>query len=306
MITEQEAGQLVTTISSPPVKVSPGIFPRIVQEVDGHETPGYWAREPSRSPCGCQKLRSAHRRLIEELYLAEQVYAQLLRHPLPTPPRVSLAASIRPVHHLAGDFYNASRLDASRVGVYVGDVMGHGPAAALLGIFAIQAMVTRKVWGNQYEILPPDVALGHLNDVLMAADIPGSPFITMSYGILDTEAATWTYCGAGHPPALLFRDGQPPRALEPNSPLLGVLDLPFHASTVDLEPGDRLLLYSDGAMTATWAEHGAGLDGLIATFAQRRDDVPAQQQVDEALAGMTFPPGAPADDVALMLTEFRP
>ncbi len=308
MFKECETRQLSTAARSHSPGVTSRASTRDDRDTDQAAAPGRRCREPTRTQLWrkYRQLSRAHQHLMEQLYLAEQVHAQLLRHPLPMPPRVSLAAALRPMHHLAGDFYSAFRLDASRVGLYIGDVMGHGPAAALLGIFAVQALVTRKVEGNRYEILSPEVTLGQLDRVVKEAEIPGSPFITMAYGIMDTEAATWTYCGAGHPPAILYRDGQPPRLLEPNSPLLGVLDLPFQASTVALEPGDRLLLYSDGAQSAEWPCHGPGMEGLIAAFANRREDVTPQQRVDEALATLRFPAGAPADDVALVLAEYQP
>lgn len=308
MFMNRKARPVASPIERLPAEGTALALLRIAREPDRVTLPGRRCREPTRDRLWrkYRQLKLAHDHLVDQLYLAEQVHAQLLRHPLPKPPRVSLGAAIRPAHHLAGDFYSAFRLDSSRLGIYVGDVMGHGPAAALLGIFAVQAMVTRTVEGHHYEILPPEVALGRLNEVVKDAEIPGSPFITMTYGIMDTEAATWTYCGAGHPPAILFREGSSPCFLESNSPLLGVLDLPFSASTVALEPGDRLLLYSDGAQAAEWSDRGTGMEGLIATFATRREDVPPQRQVEEALGSLTFAPGIPADDVALVLVEYQP
>jgi sigma-B regulation protein RsbU (phosphoserine phosphatase) len=253
----------------------------------------------------CRRLLAVHNELVRQLDFAAYVHGRLLQHPLPAAPKVPLAAALRPVHHLAGDFFNAFRLDAHRVGLYIGDVMGHGPAAALLGLFAMQMIRTKRPEGEGYAVLGPDAVLAGLNVALQEADIPGSPFLTMAYGVLDTESATWTYCGAGHPPGLLLRAGAPPQLLDSNSPLLGVVDLPFQATCVPLEAGDRLLLYSDGAETAHWAGGGPGLAGLAAVFAERRC-TSLQQEVDDALAGLTFPPGAPADDVALMLAEFRP
>jgi sigma-B regulation protein RsbU (phosphoserine phosphatase) len=255
-----------------------------------------------------RRLRAAHLDLLHELRLAENVHHRLLGRALPGAPEVLLAGALRPAHHLAGDFFNAVRLDGDRLGLYIGDVMGHGPAAALLGLFAMQAIRTKRPAGDGFEILPPELVLGQLNGAIREADFPGGPFVTMAYGVLDTAAATWTYCGAGHPPALLLRGGEPPRRLDSNSPLLGVLDLPYRSSRVALEPGDRLLFYSDGAESAHWARGGPGVAGLAATFAATGGDegASAQDRVDEALRELSFPPGTPTDDVALLLAEFRP
>ena len=83
------------------------------------------------------RLRARHQGLLRELKLAEQVQRSMLPRNLPTVPGAEFGAALRPAQHLSGDFYNALRLDRDQVGFYVGDLMGHGPAAALLGVYAM-------------------------------------------------------------------------------------------------------------------------------------------------------------------------
>src|SRR5205823_4207729 len=110
---------------------------------------------PSKKRPRGSSLRRRHDTLMNELRLAEQVQRSMLPKVLPKLNRVEFGASLRPTLHLAGDFYNVIRLDRDRVGVCLGDVMGHGPAAALLGVFAMQGLRTKTIDGTSYEVLAP-------------------------------------------------------------------------------------------------------------------------------------------------------
>ena len=222
---------------------------------------------------------------------------------LPKLPQVEFGAALRPSRHLAGDFYNIIRLDGHRVGVCLGDVMGHGPAAALLAVFAMQGIRTKTIEGSSYEIVPPAEVVANLSRDLIRADFPENPFITMIYGVLDTTRAVLSYCCGGHPPAILLREGQPLRRLEGRGSLLGIFNVPFEQAEVALSPGDRIALYSDGVESILWGAHGAGVDGL-AGLLSLRDGRSPQELVDDALA-VAEPGDGPSDDLTIVLFEMK-
>jgi serine phosphatase RsbU (regulator of sigma subunit) len=246
-------------------------------------------------------LRRRHETLLSELRLAEQVQRSMLPRILPKLPQVEFGAALRPTQHLAGDFYNVIRLDGDRVGVCLGDVMGHGPAAALLGVFAMQGMRTKTIEGSNYEIVPPAEVVANLSRDLIRADFPDNPFITMIYGVLDTARGVLSYCCGGHPPVILLREGQPPRRLEGNGFVLGVFNVPFEQAEVALLPGDRIALYSDGVESILWGDQGAGVDAL-ASLLSLRDGRSPQELVDDALA-VAEPGGGQSDDLTIVLFE---
>jgi sigma-B regulation protein RsbU (phosphoserine phosphatase) len=254
-------------------------------------------------PLPGSSLRQRHETLVKELKLAEQVQRSMLPRSLPILPTLEFGASLRPTLHLAGDFYNVIRLDRDRVGVCIGDVMGHGPAAALLGVFAMQGLRTKSIEGTNYEILPPADVLAGLSRDLIRADFPESPFVTMIYGVLDTSLQTFTYCCGGHPPALLLRVGEPPRRLEGRSPLLGVFEVSFEQDTLHFSPGDRIVLYSDGVESTRWRDFGDGVDGLASLLSSRDGRTP-QQLIDSAM-DLAEPGDGPNDDLTLVLVEVR-
>ncbi|MDG3005853.1 PP2C family protein-serine/threonine phosphatase [Paludisphaera mucosa] len=248
------------------------------------------------------ELRRERDRLIADLRLAEQVQRSLLPRPLPSAPGLELGAAVRPSLHVAGDFYGAFRLDRERLGACLGDVMGHGVAAALLSVYAMQALRTKRIAGTDYEIITPDHVLNSLNDAMIAADFPGSPFLTMVYGVFDSARRTWTYCQGGHPPALLLRPGRPPILLtDGGGPLLGVFPASYAQGEVELADGDRLVLYSDGVESIRWGRWGYGLEGLAA-LTSTRDDRSPQRLVDDALA-LAEHDDRIADDVTVMVAQ---
>ena len=248
-----------------------------------------------------QSLEHAYRDLLRQMQLAERVQRSMLPRRLPHPPGVELGAGLRATQHMAGDFYNAFRLDRDHTGFFLGDVMGHGPAAALLSVFVMQSILTKRVEGSHYEIVPPAQVLERLNRDVIAADFPDQPFLTMVYGVYNTAARTWTYCCAGHPGPLLLRGDGGATALETTAPLLGVIEAPFAQSIVSLRPGDSLVLFSDGALAARWGTAGHGLDGLAACFSAR-DGLSPQARVDAALAAAHFGDEM-HDDLALLIAQ---
>jgi sigma-B regulation protein RsbU (phosphoserine phosphatase) len=212
---------------------------------------------------------------------------------------VRFGAALRPCEHLAGDFYNVFRLDRDHLGLYLGDVMGHGAPAALLSVYAMQNLTTKRIEGNNYEIVAPSQALSQLNDDLLEAGFPGDPFVTMIYGVLEVPTLRLTFCNAGHPPAYLLRCSTGTQVLEPTRLPLGIGLSDYCDEEITLEPGDRLVLWSDGVDTLCWPGVGARGAALASFLAQDNDATP-QQQIDRALACAQSLPGV-SDDVALLM-----
>lgn len=254
------------------------------------------------APADPAELTARHERLMHELKMAEQVQRSMMPRKLPEVPGVALGAALRPCQHMAGDFYNAFRLDRDRIGFYVGDVMGHGPAAALLSVFAMQVLRTKRIEGRSYEILAPGEALAGLNRELIAGGFPGEPFVTMIYGVLDVPRRLLRYCAAGHPPALRFRRGEGAVELGGGGPLLGVLEgAEFESREAELRPGDRLVFYSDGVDSASWGRLGRGPAGLACCLGESGDR-PPQAAIDAAMAAARVDDWRP-DDVTMLMAE---
>lgn len=186
--------------------------------------------------------------LAEQLRLAGLVQQDFLPTQLPNTDRMRWATVFLPAEWVSGDIYNIVRIDEQYVGFYVADVVGHGMPAALLTIFLEQALVMRETVESSYRIFTPAETVRNLNIRMSAQKLSGYQFATCCYCLLNTQTLELTFARAGHPYPTLIRRGEQPQQLESRGSLLGIFqDAEYVQNTIQLQSGDKLLLYSDGA-----------------------------------------------------------
>jgi sigma-B regulation protein RsbU (phosphoserine phosphatase) len=186
--------------------------------------------------------------LAEQLRLAGLVQQDFLPAQLPNTNEVQWATAFLPAEWVSGDIYDVIRIDENHIGFYVADVVGHGMPAALLTIFLKQALLMRETYENNYHIFPPADVIKNLNTKMTAQKLSGYQFATCCYCLLNTKNLQMTYARAGHPYPIIIKPGEEPKQLEIRGSLLGVFEQSeYIQQTVQLEPGDKLLVYSDGA-----------------------------------------------------------
>jgi len=186
--------------------------------------------------------------LAEQLRLAGLVQQDFLPTQLPNTERMKWATAFQPAEWVSGDIYDVVRIDERHIGFYIADAVGHGLPAALLTIFLKQALVMRHTVEKDYRIFPPADVIKNLNVRMAAQKLSGYQFATCCYCLINAETLRLTFCRAGHPYPILMRPGKEPEQLEVRGSLLGVFaQADFVERTIQLEPGDKLFLYSDGA-----------------------------------------------------------
>ncbi|MCJ7692142.1 MAG: serine/threonine-protein phosphatase [Sedimentisphaerales bacterium] len=186
--------------------------------------------------------------LAEQLRMAGHVQRDFLPSHLPKCENLKWATTFLPAEWVSGDIYNIVRIDEQHVGFYLADVVGHGIPAALLTIFLKQAMVLRETIDNNYRILSPTEVMGNLNLRMAEQNLSGYQFATCCYCLLNIKTLQLTYSRAGHPYPILIRPNEEIRQLEIRGSLLGIFEqAQYMQQTVQLQTGDKLLLYSDGA-----------------------------------------------------------
>jgi phosphoserine phosphatase RsbU/P len=187
----------------------------------------------------------------EEMRLAARLQVDFLPRTLPESRNCSFSVLFRPASYVSGDIYDACRLDEDHIAFFIADAVGHGMPAALLTIFIKRALKTKEISDNAYRIIPPDEALEHLNKELVGQQLTMCQFVTMAYFILNTKTLTLQYARAGHPLPMLLRTDGSVTELEADGALLGVFpEEHFPLATIQLVPGDSVLVYSDGFESA--------------------------------------------------------
>ena len=186
--------------------------------------------------------------LSEQFRLAGLVQQDFLPTKLPSTDKIRWATAFLPAEWVSGDIYDAVRIDEEHIGFYVADVVGHGIPAALLTIFLKQALVMRETTGNEYRVFSPAEVMKNLNTHMAAQKLSGYQFATCCYCLLNIKTLQLTYARAGHPYPILIKREEQPQQLEIRGSLLGIFEqAEYIEETIQLQLGDKLLLYSDGA-----------------------------------------------------------
>jgi phosphoserine phosphatase RsbU/P len=200
-------------------------------------------------------LMVANRRMKTDLDAATKVQAALLPTSSPPVPGYAFAWLFNPSAELAGDIFNVFRLDDRHVGLYVLDVSGHGVAAALLSVTVSRFLFpvpdpTSLLWergadGEICRLAAPARVAARLSE-RFPFDTATSQYFTLVYGLLDLHEHRLRYVSAGHPQVVCRRRGAEPVLLEASGFPVGVGPGDYDENGVDLAPGDRLYIYSDG------------------------------------------------------------
>jgi PAS domain S-box-containing protein len=243
-----------------------------------------------------RRLRAANRELIQferritrELSQAHDAQLALLPQAMPQDERIAFAHKYVPMTEVGGDFYDVVELDQGVYGILVADVTGHGIHAALLAFMS--ALSFKNAAPGQYST--SDV-LQRVNQQLMGK-MHDSHFVAMFYAIVDAAKGTLTYTQAGIPPAFLIRAaGAHSEAeiipLEAKSPMLGLFEeSSFVQASIRLEPGDKVIFYTDAVSEAMCPDgEMLGVEGLAAFLAARSEmDIGALVE-QTYLYGQTF------------------
>lgn len=191
---------------------------------------------------------AAQRRVLqEELALARRLQVALLPHELPRLPGYELEASNLPSRTVSGDYYYAhARAEGKECFLMVADVSGKGAAASLLTA-SLEALAAVPIQDG----LPPHEVCNRVGPLLLART-PPEKYATAFLGALELESGTLRFANAGHNPPLLVRCSRGSvERLEGTGPPLGLIPgARYDGGSVILEPGDVLMVYTDGITEA--------------------------------------------------------
>ena len=248
-------------------------------------------------------LQKRQMEIDEDLRLAARVQNSLAPRSLVWD-TMSVDAFYHPVHSIGGDFALVNSTDHEHLSLLVCDVSGHGIGSALVANRIYSETTTHLRSGMPFLDM-----FGELNRFLIE-DIAGSGmFVTLAAARIDVDRRRMVFAGAGHPPAMVARRGQNPVLLESRSMILGALPDAVDLTTsleVQLEPDDRILLYTDG-ITEVFNSRGEmlGIAG-VQEIVRQTSSLPAREMKQGILDRVAaWREGPPTDDVSLMLVHVR-
>ena len=254
-----------------------------------------------------QPLSDHFNEVTEEMHLASRLQRDFLPRELPKLPGIKFGTVYRPATWVSGDIYDVMRLDEKHFAFYIADAVGHGMPAALLTMFIKRAIVPKRIKGKSYELVPPGEILASLNEDMCQQGLSDQQFATCCYGIMNFHDLTIRLANAGHPYPLLMRRDNEIEEFRVKGALLGVIeDAEYVTKEFQIEPGDKLLVYSDG-VEAAFDMDNMSLDGPP-RFREEFDglvDLPVNDLVEKLLYEIDSEVGSlhPRDDVTVVGIE---
>jgi serine phosphatase RsbU (regulator of sigma subunit)/FixJ family two-component response regulator len=239
------------------------------------------------------RLRGQDREMVE----AREIQQKLIPKDIPKIPGYEISDAWRPASVVSGDYFDVLKFGEDRLALCIGDVAGKGMPAALL---MSNAQAAVRAFADA-SVMPQDLC-EKVNRVV-CSNITEYKFITFFYALLDARSRRLHYANAGHSPPILVRgDGRAYR-LEEGGPVLGVFpDWQCASSSIELKPGDRILLFTDG-LTEVRSSAGEefGEKRLVELVVEKRSLSATQLQEAVMQAAVEFSNGHFLDDATAIV-----
>ena len=236
-----------------------------------------------------------------EMEMARAVQMALIPKENPKIAGLAVALRYRAMEEVGGDYVDFLQPSESELGVFVGDVTGHGMPAAL-----IVSLLKTAFYFQRESASSPAVVLNSINTILRA-NIQRD-FVTAAYAYVDVRNRVLKVSNAGHPPIFVWRRSES-RLIElrPKGRPLGVFDeVTFLEESIPLHEGDRIVLYTDGIFEA-WDSRSVqfGMDRFQAAIGELQDLTPAAfaDEINRRVAEWCGGANSIQDDIALVVVD---
>ncbi len=240
-------------------------------------------------------------RVSQELRLAGEIQSSLIPFDIPSVPGWRISVTLNPAEETFGDFFDLIPLPDGRLGLIIADVVDKGVGAALYMALSRTLLRTYAIEADS----DPDLVFFATNS-RMLADTSSSLFVTAFYGVLDPVSGQLAYSNAGHNPPYLVRPGEQviiQELIRTGIPIGVQEGATWSKASVQLQPGDRLLLYTDGVPEADNGNGDYLTTGPMLEIAKENLDLSAEELQDRILQNLSdFVGDAPqSDDITLMI-----
>lgn len=252
------------------------------------------------------KVTAEKERINAELSLASSIQAHMLPCIFPAFPEhdeFDIFATMTPAKEVGGDFYDFFMVDDTHIAAVMADVSGKGVPAALFMVIA------KTLIKNYAQIgIEPCEVFTTVNRLLCDGNDAGL-FVTAWMGVLDIASGKLTYVNAGHNPPLIRQDGGNFEYLKsrPGFVLAGMDTVKYRQYDLDIKPGDRLFLYTDGITEATSAANELYGEKRLSAYLNSHSDASAEDVLHGLKTDVdSFVGEAPQfDDMTMLMLDFK-
>jgi len=249
-----------------------------------------------------QRLEAQYLEIEDDLKLAARVQQSLAPKNIKWGD-VEVETHYQPVMTIGGDFGLVGPSE-DFLNLIVCDVSGHGISSAL-----VANRIYTEMKSQIDQNVPIADMLRHLNRFVLSSLSGSVFFFTLAMARLTRQGGRLEFAGAGHPPAMLLRKGRPVQWLQSKSIVLGLLETAVDGDptvSLDLESGDRLVLYTDGLTDVFNADREMlGVDGLT-KIVQEAAELPIKEMKEQILQGVaSWREGPEPDDISLIIAEIH-
>jgi|GEM_PF-1402339 sigma-B regulation protein RsbU (phosphoserine phosphatase) len=257
---------------------------------------------------------------LHEMALAASVQKHLFPSEVPETPTFSMSGYCKPAGFVGGDYYDLMQFENGRIGLAVADVAGKGFSAALLTFMIHAFLRSQALVANSGTALSPSLMqlATSLNRLLFASTSSAS-YVTLFYASYDQVSRRLNFINAGHnPPFVLHTGGAVAgsgsagngtvRKLDAGGPMLGLFqDCPVQEGSFQLEPGDFLFAYTDGAVEASNQQGEEFGEDRLLHLVKTKSHLPAARARDEILRSIEeWCEGAPqSDDITMVVLKIN-
>ncbi len=221
----------------------------------------------------------------------------LLPKSIPQLPGLAISGLWQPARSVGGDYFDVLPLGDGRAGLCIADVAGKGMPAALL-----MANLQAAVKASASRDAAPAAVCERVKSIVIG-NLAGGKFISFFYAVLDAPSRSLTYCNAGHNPPIIARaSSRIDRLMRGGPAICRLFQSAVHEQeTVSLEPGDRVILFTDGVSEARRGEEEFGEDRLIELIISHRN-LGARELEEKILTRLReFTAGDFSDDVTMVI-----
>jgi sigma-B regulation protein RsbU (phosphoserine phosphatase) len=258
------------------------------------------ALEVARLTTAIGREMAQRERLSRELEIAREVQERLFPQRLPSVPSLDYCGCCRPAREVGGDYYDFLELPEGKLGIAIGDVSGKGIGAALM-MASLEASLRAQA-SVAHELAE---LMKRVNNLVYEASA-ANRYATLFYAEYDPKSRQLCYVNAGHNPPLILRKSAAAcqvLRLETGGPVIGLLRQDYQQDFFSLEPGDLLILFTDGISESMNARDEEWGEDRLIEFAKTCHGMPAFEAMTRILAASeAFAAGASQhDDMTLVV-----